>query len=43
MIKLIKNIGKQYFNNMKNQPVRITADITKQVYYQLIKGINKYD
>lgn len=31
MIKIIKNLGKQYFNNMKNQPVRITAGITIKV------------
>lgn len=43
MIKLIKNIGKQYFNNMKNQPVRITAGITNKGIITINKGVNRYD
>ena len=43
MIKLIKNIGKQYFNNMKNQPVRITAGVTNIGIISINKGVNRYD
>lgn len=38
MVKLIKNIGKQYFNNMLKQPVRITAGITNIGIISINKG-----
>ena len=43
MIKLIKNLGKQYFNNMKNQPDRITAGITNKGIITINKGVNRYN
>jgi hypothetical protein len=38
MIKLIKNLSKKYFNNMVNQPVRITAGITNIGIISINKG-----
>lgn len=38
MVKLIKNLGKQYFKNMLKQPVRITAGITNIGIVSINKG-----
>lgn len=43
MIKQIKNLGKQYFNNIKNQPVRITVGVTNIGIISINKGVNRYD